>query len=153
MEGRILLQRYLQWRCRDQPRCTIVGRWQLIDKSQWCRSANTCCSYNTHHRPNQPHQAFTPYAKHSPDDAARARKQTSDYSYSVYRPRSQLVSWSLTSPFSTNMAISETNLRPRKDERLSRPGWQVTYRNKVRPPGVERGHVTHIPVLTRLDVE
>ena len=33
--------------------------------------------------------------------------------------------------------------RPRKDERLSRPGWLVTYRNKVPPPGVESGHVTH----------
>jgi len=33
--------------------------------------------------------------------------------------------------------------RPRKDERLSRPGWLVTYRKKVPPPGVEPGHVTH----------
>ena len=33
--------------------------------------------------------------------------------------------------------------RPRKDERLSRPVWLVTYRNKVPPPGVEPGHVTH----------
>ena len=33
--------------------------------------------------------------------------------------------------------------RPRKDERLSRPGWLVTYRNKVPPPGVKPGHVTH----------
>ena len=33
--------------------------------------------------------------------------------------------------------------RPRKDERLSRPGWLVTYRNKVPPPGVEPVHVTH----------
>jgi len=33
--------------------------------------------------------------------------------------------------------------RPRKDERLSRPGWLVTYRNKVPPSGVEPGHVTH----------
>ena len=33
--------------------------------------------------------------------------------------------------------------RPRKDERLSRPGWLVTYRNKGPPPGVEPGHVTH----------
>ena len=33
--------------------------------------------------------------------------------------------------------------RPRKDERLSRPTWLVTYRNKVPPPGVEPGHVTH----------
>ena len=35
--------------------------------------------------------------------------------------------------------------RPRTDERLSRPAWLVkpTYRNKVPPPGVEPGHVTH----------
>jgi len=33
--------------------------------------------------------------------------------------------------------------RPRKDERLSRPEWLVTYRNKVPPPEVEPGHVTH----------
>jgi len=33
--------------------------------------------------------------------------------------------------------------RPQKDERLSRPGWLVTYRNKVPPAGVEPGHVTH----------
>ena len=33
--------------------------------------------------------------------------------------------------------------RPQTDERLSRPGWLVTYRNKVPPPGVEPGHVTH----------
>ena len=30
-----------------------------------------------------------------------------------------------------------------QNKRLSRPGWLVTYRNKVPPPGVERGHVTH----------
>ena len=30
--------------------------------------------------------------------------------------------------------------RPQKDERLS---WLVTYRNKVPPPGVEPGHVSH----------
>ena len=33
--------------------------------------------------------------------------------------------------------------QPRKDERLSRPAWLVTYRNKVPPPGVEPVHVTH----------
>jgi len=33
--------------------------------------------------------------------------------------------------------------RPQKDERLSRPAWLVTYRNKMLPPGVEPGHVTH----------
>ena len=33
--------------------------------------------------------------------------------------------------------------RPRKDDRLSWPRWLVTHRNKVPPPGVEPGHVTH----------
>jgi len=33
--------------------------------------------------------------------------------------------------------------RPRKDERLSRPAWLVTYRNKVPSPGVEPVHVIH----------
>ena len=56
--------------------------------------------------------------KHSPDVATRARKQTSDCSLLLI-------------------------YRPRKDERLSWPGWLVTYRNKVPPPGVEPRHVTH----------
>ena len=38
--------------------------------------------------------------------------------------------------------------RPRKDERLSRPGRLVTYRSKVPPPGVEPVHVTH-PSINR----
>ena len=56
--------------------------------------------------------------KHSPDVATRARKQTSDCSLLLI-------------------------YRPRKDERLSRPAWLVTYQNKVPSPGVEPGHVTH----------
>jgi len=30
--------------------------------------------------------------------------------------------------------------RPTEGKRLGRPGWLVTYRNKVPPPGVEHGH-------------
>ena len=56
--------------------------------------------------------------KHSPDVATSARKQTSDCSLLLI-------------------------YRPRKDERLSWPGWLVTYRNKVPLPGVESRHVTH----------
>jgi len=56
--------------------------------------------------------------KHSPHVATRARKQTSDCSLLLI-------------------------YRPRKDERLSWPGWLVTYWNKVPPPGVEPRHVTH----------
>jgi len=33
--------------------------------------------------------------------------------------------------------------RRTEGRRLSRPGWLVTYRNKVPPRGVEPGHVTH----------
>ena len=55
--------------------------------------------------------------KHSPDGAARGSKHLITAYYSVHRPR--------------------------KDESLSRPGWLVTYRNKVPPPGVKLGHVTH----------
>ena len=42
--------------------------------------------------------------------------------------------------------------RPTEGRRLSRPGWLVTYRNKVPPPGVEPGR-SPIPVLTGLDVQ
>ena len=54
-----------------------------------------------------------------------------------------------TMPASTPQPQSITALwlvliyRPTEGRRLSRPGWLVTYRNKVPPPGVEPGHVTH----------
>ena len=54
-----------------------------------------------------------------------------------------------TMPASTPQPQSITALwlvliyRPTEGRRLSRPGWLVTYRNKVPPPGVELGHVTH----------
>jgi len=56
--------------------------------------------------------------KHSPDVATRARKLGKIAAYYSF-----IDLW--------------------KDERLSWPGWLVTYRNKVPPPGVEPGHVTH----------
>ena len=90
-------------------------KWQLIGKSQWCGSAMLQLQHTS--PPPINHTRPSP-RKHSPDGAARVRKQTSDYSL--------LLSY-----------------RPRKDERLSRPGWLVTYRNKVPPPGVEPGRVTH----------
>ena len=60
---------------RDQQRLRS-RKWQLIGMSQWCRSA-LCghtlpaltdnwthgASYQKHHRPNQPHVAFTPYSR------------------------------------------------------------------------------------------
>ena len=38
--------------------------------------------------------------------------------------------------------------RPTECRRLSRPGWLVTYRNKVPPPGVEPGHGHHPRIPT-----
>ena len=99
----------------------------MTGKSQWCCSAN--CGhpiarvnvqldprYAASKHTTAPINCTRPSPrKHSPVVATRARKQTSHYS--MYRPR--------------------------KDERLSRPAWLVTYRNKVPPLGVEPGHVTH----------
>jgi len=100
----------LMRRCRYQPRCTIAGSGSWLARAN--DSGAQCCCDNTHHRPSQPPR------KHSPDSAARARKQTSDYSLLL-------------------------RLSTSKYERLSRPAWLATYRNKVPPPGVEPGHVTH----------
>jgi len=90
-------------------------KWQLIGKSQWCCSA----MLQLQHTP--PPQSTTPglhpVSIHQMSPPVGGRKHPITAYYSVYRPR--------------------------KDERLSRPGWLVTYRNKVPPPGVEPGHVTH----------
>ena len=105
-------------------------KWQLIGKSQWCCSANCghplhALTYNwtrgmqlTNTTAPINHTRPSP-CKHSPDVATRARKQTSDCSLLLI-------------------------YRPRKDERLSWPGWLVTYRNKVPPPGVKPRHVIHL---------
>jgi len=88
---------------------------QLIGKSQWCCSA----MLQLQHAP--PPQSTTPglhpVSIHQMAPPVRGSKHPITAYYSVYRPR--------------------------KDERLSRPGWLVTYRNKVPPPVVEPGHVTH----------
>ena len=90
-------------------------KWQLIGKSQWCRST----MLQLQHTP--PPQSTTPclhpVSIHQMAPSMRGRKHPITASYLVYRPR--------------------------KDERLSRPGWLVTYWNKVPPSGVEHGHVTH----------
>ena len=90
-------------------------KWQLIGKSQWCRSA----MLQLQHTP--PPQSTTPglhpVSIHQTSPLVRGSKHPITAYYSIYQPR--------------------------KDERLSRPGWLVTYRNKVPPPGVEPGHVTH----------
>ena len=98
--------------CRNQPRCTIAGSGSWLARANGARAQ--WCSYNTHNRSNQLHQAFTPVSIHQMAPSVRGRKHPITAYYSVYRPR--------------------------KDERLSRPGWLVTYRNKVPPPGVEPGH-------------
>ena len=46
--------------CTDQPSCTIARSGSWLARANGAGSQ--CCSYNTHHRPNQPHQAFTPQA-------------------------------------------------------------------------------------------
>ena len=105
-------------------------KWQLIGKSQWCCSAN--CGHPLHALTynwtrgmqlanTPPLQSTTPglhpISFHQMAPPVRGNTHPNTAHYSVYQPR--------------------------KDERLSRPGWLVTYRNKVLPPGVEPRHVTH----------
>ena len=96
--------------------CAVQSQEVAVDwKEPIVRERNAAATTHTtapitHTRPSP--------RKHSPDDTARARKQTSNYSLLL-------------------------SLSTSKDERLSRPGWLVTYRNKVPPPVVESGHVTH----------
>jgi len=105
-------------------------KWQLIGKSQWCCSAN--CGHSLHALTynwtrvmqlanTPPLQSTTPgihpVSIHQMAPLVRGNKHPITAYYSLYRP------W--------------------KDERLSRPAWLVTYRNKVPPPGVEPVHVTH----------
>ena len=102
-------------------------KWQLIGNSQWyvlqrkLRPSIARVNVQLDQRYAASKHTTAPInhtrpspRKHSPDGVTRARKQTSDYS--VYRPR--------------------------KDERLSRSEWLVTYRKKVPPLGVEPGNVT-----------
>ena len=90
LKGRILIIAQLT-RLLDQ-RALQSRKWQLIDKSQWCCSAN--CGYpiarvNLQLDPRYAASKHTTAPinrtrpsprKHSPDVATRARKQTSDYS-------------------------------------------------------------------------
>ena len=99
-------------------------KWQLIGKSQWCRSAMLQVQHTP--PPQSTILGLHPVSIHQMAPPVRGSKHPITAYYSVYRPR--------------------------KHERLSRPGWLVTYQNKVPPPGVELRHVT-IPVLTGLDVE
>ena len=88
-------------------------KWQLIGKSQWCRSAMLQLQHTS--LPQSTTPGLHPVSIHQMSPPVQGSKHPITAYYSVYRPR--------------------------KDERLSRPGWLVTYRNKV--PGVEPGHVTH----------
>jgi len=64
--------------CRDQPRCTIAGSGSTVDwQEPMVRERNAAVTTHTiapikHTRPSP--------RKHSPDGAARARKQTCHYS-------------------------------------------------------------------------
>ena len=104
--------------CAAMPRPAALynrRKWQLIGKSQWCGST----IQQLQHTP--PPQSTTPglhpVSIHHMAPPVRGSKHPITAYYSVYRPR--------------------------QDEKQSRPGWLVTYRNKVLPPGVESGHVTH----------
>jgi len=88
---------------------------QLIGKSQWCGS--TVLQLQHTPLPQSTTPGLYPVSIHQMAPPVRRSKHPVTAYYSVYRPQ--------------------------KDERLSRPGWLVTYRNKVPPLGVEPGHVTH----------
>ena len=90
-------------------------KWQLIGKSQWCGSAMLQLQHTLPPQSTTP--GLHPASIHQMSPPVRGSKHPITAYYSVYRPR--------------------------KDERLSRPAWLVTYRNKVPPSGVEHGHVTH----------
>ena len=113
-----------------RPRAVQSRKWQLIGKSQWCCSAN--CGHPLHALTynwtrvmqlanTPPLQSTTPSLHpiciHQTSPPVRGSKHPIKAYYSIY--------WA------------------RKEERLSRPAWLVTYRNKVPPPGVKLGHVTH----------
>ena len=92
-----------------------LRKWQLIGKSQWCGSA----MLQLQHTP--PPQSTTPCL----------------HPVSIHQMAPPV--WGSKHPITAYYLVYQ----PRKDERLSRPGCLVTYRNKVPPPGVEPGHVTH----------
>jgi len=114
-KGRILIERYLH---TVTSRTLQFRKWQLIGMNQWCCSAN--CGHPLHAltynwtRAMQlantpPLQSTTPglhpVSFHQMAPPVQGNTHPITAYYSVYRPR--------------------------KDERLSRPGWLVTYRNKV----------------------
>ena len=112
-------------------RCALQSRkWQLIGKSQWCCSAN--CGHPLH--------ALTYNWTHGMQLANTTLLQsTTPGLHPVSFHQMALPVRGNTRPITAYYSV----YRPRKDERLSRPGWLVTYRNKVPPQGVEPGHVTH----------
>jgi len=90
-------------------------KWQLIGKSQWCGSTMLQLQHTP--LPQSTTPGLHPVTIHQMATPVRGSKHPITAYYSVYRP------W--------------------KDERLSWPGCLVKYRNRVPPPGVEPGHVTH----------
>jgi len=104
-------------------------KWQLIGKSQWCCSAN--CGHPLH--------ALTYNWTRVMQLANTPPLQSTTrglHPVSIHQMAPPV--WGNTHPITAYYSV----YWPRKDERMSRPGWLVTYRNKVPPPGVEPGHVT-----------
>jgi len=103
-------------------------KWQLIGKSKWCCSAN--CGH--------PLNALT-YNWIRGMQLANTLQSTTPGLYPVSFHQMAPPVQENTHPITAYYSV----YRPRKDNSLSRPGWLVTYRNKVPLPGVEPGHVTH----------
>ena len=113
--------------CAAMPRPAALynhRKWQLIGKSQWCGSAMLQLQHTPPLQSSTP--GLHPVSIHQMAPPVRESKYPITAYYSVYRPR--------------------------KDERLSRPGWLVTCRQKCRL--LESNPDTSpIPVLIGLDVE
>ena len=74
----------------------------------------------------------------------------SDMDHTVYLQTTPCLPWFPSRRASTPFGWYSF-YRPTEGRRLSRPGWLVTYRNKVPPPVVEPGR-SPIPVLTGISV-
>ena len=104
-------------------------KWQLIGKSQWCCSTN--CGHPLH--------ALTYNWTRGMQLANTPRLQSNTPGlHPVSFHQMALPVRGNTPDYSLLLSLSTS-----KDERLSRPGRLATYGNKVPPPGVEPGHVTH----------
>ena len=96
-------------------------KWQLIGKSQWCCSANFGHPLHalTYNWTRGMQLAYTPQLQ-----------STTPGLHPVSFHQMAPPVWGNAHPITAYYSV----YRPRKDERLSRPGWLVTYPNKVPPP-------------------